>query len=84
MPESREPRAESREPRAESRERIPPRLLRVLPYVAEGLRNREIAEACCLTEHTVEKYVSELLAIFGCRSRTELAAKQAHIGEVSG
>jgi DNA-binding CsgD family transcriptional regulator len=41
--------------------------------VAEGLTNAGIADQLSLTEDTVKKYVSRILAATGCRSRTELA-----------
>ena len=48
---------------------LPRRLLPVLAELLEGKSNREIATNLSLTEHTVEKYVSNLLTIFECRSR---------------
>ena len=52
---------------------IPQHLTKVLELVCEGRRNRAIAEELGLAEHTVENYVSELLALFRVESRTELA-----------
>ncbi len=57
----------------ENEETIPCRLIPVLALVIEGKRNKEIAEECSFAEHTVEKYVSDLLTLYGCHSRTELA-----------
>lgn len=51
---------------------IPKRLLPVLDLVLQGRRNHQIACQLCLTRHTVENYVSQLLDIFGCASRAEL------------
>lgn len=67
---------------------LPRRLLPVLAELLEGQSNREIATKLSLTEHTVEKYVSNLLTIFECRSRGHLIAvasqKEGRTGEVSG
>ncbi|MBK7127136.1 MAG: helix-turn-helix transcriptional regulator [Dehalococcoidia bacterium] len=67
---------------------LPRRLLPVLAELLEGKSNREIATNLSLTEHTVEKYVSNLLTIFECRSRGHLIAvasqKVGRTGEVSG
>ena len=40
---------------------IPARLVPVLRLVAEGKRNKAIADDLSLAEHTVENYVSELI-----------------------
>lgn len=45
----------------------------VVRLVADGLSNAQVAEALSLTEDTVKKYVSRILASTGCHSRTELA-----------
>ncbi|MCI8275997.1 MAG: response regulator transcription factor [Lachnospiraceae bacterium] len=41
--------------------------------VAEGLSNREIADAMCLSEGTVRNYLSAVLEKLGLRDRTQLA-----------
>ncbi len=41
--------------------------------VAEGLSNREIADAMCLSEGTVRNYLSVVLEKLGLRDRTQLA-----------
>ena len=41
--------------------------------VAEGLNNREIADAMCLSEGTVRNYLSAVLEKLGLRDRTQLA-----------
>jgi DNA-binding CsgD family transcriptional regulator len=51
---------------------VPRRLEPTLLLVLQGARNRAIAERLSLAAHTVDNYVSELLALFGCRSRAEL------------
>lgn len=52
---------------------IPARLIPVLRLVAQGKRNKTIANELSLAEHTVENYISELFELFGVESRTELA-----------
>lgn len=45
----------------------------VARLVADGLSNAAIARRLTLTEDTVKKYVSRILATTGCASRTQLA-----------
>lgn len=52
---------------------LSPRQRDVAEFVARGLTNAAIASALALSEDTVKKYVSRILAVTGCRSRTELA-----------
>ena len=47
---------------------------RILPLIAEGKTNREIAEALSLSEHTVKIYVSDLLSKLRCKRRSQAAA----------
>ena len=46
----------------------------VLPLVARGLSNRQIADALSIGERTVEGHVASILAKWGLASRTQLAA----------
>ena len=46
----------------------------VLPLVARGLSNRQIADALSIGERTVEGHVASVLATWGLASRTQLAA----------
>ncbi|HXL04842.1 MAG TPA: LuxR C-terminal-related transcriptional regulator [Bacillota bacterium] len=46
---------------------------RIIKLVAEGLSNREIAEALCLGEGTVRNYLSVILEKLELRDRTQLA-----------
>jgi DNA-binding NarL/FixJ family response regulator len=41
----------------------------VLPLLAEGLRNREIAERLVVSERTVDHHVSSILRKLGVKSR---------------
>ena len=47
---------------------------RILPLIAEGKTNRQIAEALGLSEHTVKAHVSDLLGKLELRRRSEAAA----------
>lgn len=47
---------------------------RILPLIAEGKTNREIAAALYLSEHTVKTYVSDLLKRLRLHRRAEAAA----------
>jgi two-component system response regulator DevR len=44
-----------------------------LDLIAEGLTNRQIAEAMFLAEHTVKNYMTTLLRKLKMNSRTEAA-----------
>ena len=64
---------------------LPPRLRPVLVELIKGQTNAEIASSCALTVHTIEKYVSDLLAFFGCSNRAELISKalRAEFGDLT-
>jgi two-component system, NarL family, response regulator DevR len=47
---------------------------KILPLIAEGLTNRQIAARLYLSEHTVKTYVSDLLKKLQLRRRAEAAA----------
>jgi len=57
---------------AESFDRLPDRLRRIVPLIAEGKSNQQIAGEMHLAVHTVEAYVSEILARTECHTRGEL------------
>ena len=57
----------------ESAQRLTGQEQRILDYIAEGMTNRQIAEAMYLSEKTVKNYVSNLLAKLGMSRRTEAA-----------
>jgi DNA-binding NarL/FixJ family response regulator len=46
----------------------------MLPLVAEGKTNREIAEALLLSEFTVKTYISDILRKMQVTRRSQLAA----------
>jgi ATP/maltotriose-dependent transcriptional regulator MalT len=52
---------------------------RVARLAAEGLSNKEVAQALFVTVHTVEVHLSRAYAKLGIRSRTQLAARLAHV-----
>lgn len=58
---------------AESTERLTPQEERILGHIADGMTNRQIAEAMYLSEKTVKNYVSNMLAKLGMSRRTEAA-----------
>lgn len=39
------------------------------------MRNREIAGELSLSEHTIENYVSDILAHYGCRDRVDFVIR---------
>jgi DNA-binding NarL/FixJ family response regulator len=49
----------------------------VLPLVAQGCSNRQIADTLCIGERTVESHVARILAKRGLTSRAHLAAAAA-------
>lgn len=51
---------------------LPQRLRPVLALPLTGRRTAEIAAALGLRPHTVDNYVSEILSIYGCRTRVQL------------
>jgi DNA-binding CsgD family transcriptional regulator len=74
-----------RGPRAATREnpaQLTARELEVLALVAEGLRNREIADRLFLSSKTVNHHVSAILGKLGARTRGEAAAHASRLGLV--
>ncbi|MGH2608522.1 MAG: response regulator transcription factor [Tepidiformaceae bacterium] len=52
---------------------LPARLQPLLPLLANGKTNQEIAEALGYAVHTIEVYVSEIKDLVGARDRVDLA-----------
>ena len=72
-----------RGPRARTRENpagLTARELELLPLLAEGLRNAEIAERLVVSEKTVDHHVSAILRKLGVRKRGEAAARARTLG----
>jgi DNA-binding NarL/FixJ family response regulator len=62
------------------RDRLSPREREVLPLVAQGLSNREIADALIVTEHTAKYHVAQLLNKLGAGSRAEAVTRAVSAG----
>lgn len=52
----------------------------VLQGVCEGRSNAEISRVTTYSEGTVKRYLSNLISVFGARSRTDLAVKVVRLG----
>lgn len=59
---------------------LSPHLREVARRLARGQTNRQMAEAMFVTQHTIEKYVSELKRLLGARDRVDLAFKSRKLG----
>ena len=73
----------ARGPRPRTRENpagLTSRELDVLPLLAEGLRNAEIAERLVVSHKTVDHHVSAILRKLGARTRGEAGAAAAKLG----
>jgi DNA-binding NarL/FixJ family response regulator len=55
----------------------------ILPLIADGHTNREIATALSLSEHTVKTYISDILQKLQVTRRSELAAFVARLTSTS-
>jgi LuxR family maltose regulon positive regulatory protein len=63
-------------------EALTDRELEVLRFLAEGRRNREIADQLVVTVETVKKHVSHIFDKLGATSRTEAVARARDLGLV--
>lgn len=55
---------------------------KVLQLVVEGLTNKEIGDALFLSEHTIKKYVQNIMSKLGASDRTQAAVKGVRLGIV--
>jgi DNA-binding CsgD family transcriptional regulator/tetratricopeptide (TPR) repeat protein len=72
-----------RGPRPQTRENpagLTGRELEVLPLLAEGLRNAQIAQRLVVSEKTVDHHVSAILRKLNVRTRTQAAAEATRLG----
>ena len=72
-----------RGPRPRTRENpagLTARELEVLPLIAEGLRNSQIAKRLIVSEKTVDHHVSAILRKLDVQTRGEAAAEAARLG----
>ena len=56
----------------------------MLPLLAQGLRNAEIAQRLVVTPKTVDHHVSSILRKLGVTSRGQAGAAAALLGVVAG
>ena len=61
-------------------EPLTPREHEVLSLVADGLRNREIAERLGITEHTVKFHLAAVFGKLGAASRTDAVRRGFRLG----
>jgi DNA-binding NarL/FixJ family response regulator len=72
-----------RGPRSGTREnpaQLTAREIEVLALVADGLRNRDIAQRLFVSSKTVDHHVSAILRKLGARTRGEAAAEARRLG----
>jgi DNA-binding CsgD family transcriptional regulator len=63
---------------------LTPQELQVVRLVAEGARNRDVADRLFLSQKTVEYHLRNMFRKLGVRSRTELVTRLAAEGSLSG
>ena len=61
-------------------EALTPREKDVLALLADGYRNREIAERLGISEHTVKFHLSAIFGKLGASTRTEVVRKGLKLG----
>lgn len=71
------PRADPEPPLVET---LTPRERDVLELVADGLGNREVAQALAISEHTVKFHLASIFGKLGASSRTEAVQRGLRLG----
>ena len=61
-------------------EQLTPREHEVLVLVADGLRNRDVAERLGITEHTVKFHLAAIFGKLGASSRVEAVRRGLQLG----
>lgn len=61
-------------------EALTPREMEVLALLADGYRNREIAERLGISEHTVKFHLAAIFGKLGASTRTEAVRKGLKLG----
>ncbi len=72
------------EPGQSKRPFLSPQEQRLLPLVAKGLTNRQIAEQLCLSEKTVKNYLANVYSKLNIGRRSQIAAFYAGSFKASG
>jgi DNA-binding NarL/FixJ family response regulator len=75
-----EPRSDRRQVSARQPGALSEREREVARLVAQGLRNREIADALVITEKTAANHVQRVLDKLGLKSRSQVAAQAETLG----
>lgn len=61
---------------------VSPREREIIRFVAQGMRNAEVAERLAISVRTVEKHLNNVFQKVGVRSRRELAGYALRVGIV--
>lgn len=59
---------------------LTPQQMKALNYLAQGLRNKEIANRMKLSESTIKQHVSGIMLRLGVNTRTAVVVKAQEIG----
>jgi len=67
---------------AEPEGQLTPREIEVLQHLVTGASNQQIAEALCITEHTVKLHMRNILDRLNAQNRVQAAVLAVHHGLV--
>ncbi len=59
---------------------LTPQQMKALNYLAQGLRNKEIANRMKLSESTIKQHVSGIMLRLGVNTRTAVVVKAQELG----